>query len=189
MSGGFTIFSGLMGTAGALPANLVEWRAFLGTTMQTQIAMNKFGFRAYDQLAKRRALAIKYPESYLDAKRTRIMGGHIPAGVDGSAGYAEILYGGTPDTDIDGVAGEVAKLYKDTIAKVYRAGGDEATATKWATQVAEGVKASGLALVEVEYPPLIDDVSERNLLMNTLGTVGGRIAFGEPSTKALVRKK
>lgn len=158
-----------------------------------EVAKGKFGFKAYDRLAKLRAFAITHPALYLAAKNARIMGGITsPQAADfpGGEEMIKLLYGVDPNTGVIGVAGEVADIYASTIAELYDAGSDEKTADQYASAVAQALLTSKMSVIEAEFPEPFTDTSERNLVMNQLGTVGGRIAMGAPKLKstALVRK-
>jgi len=163
-------------------------------TYAQEVAKNKFGFRAYDRLGKLRTLAITKPAVYLAAKRARIMGGvKSPQANDAATGNLsdediETLYGVKPNTDVTGVAGEVANIYASTLHELYTAGADESTAEKYATAVAQALLQSKMTVIEAEFPDPIDNASERNLLLNQLGTVGGRIALTTPKIKSIGHK-
>lgn len=154
-----------------------------------QVAIDKFGFRAYSKLAQRREVAITHPGAYLKAKQIRINGGLVPPDADvGGSANREILYGAAVGANINGVAGDVAQAYADTLIQLYDAGADEATSEKFATAVAESLMRSKLAIVESEFPDIIDSSSEKNLLLNTLGTLGNRVALGTPKLKSITQK-
>jgi len=193
MSSLITLRTAFPGTAGGgfVGINSASATAILnqliGSGYSKLVAQNKFGFRAYNQLAQRRAYAIQYPADYLDAKRMQIVGGTAPAAVGtaaNGAAIADALYG-THGAAIPGVAGDVANIYSSTLKELYDAGADEKTADEYATRIANAVMQSKLAVVEAMYPPIYDSASEKNLMLNTLGNVGNRAALTAPKLKGI----
>jgi len=173
--------------AAALLANLK------GEGYAKAVAQNKFGFRAYKRLGDLRKLAITKPTAYLTAKTVRIIGGKSPKADEAASGSLSAddiltLYGTAPEKDVPGVAGEVTGIYASTLTSLYDAGADEKTAEQYATAVAQSLLQSKMAVIESEFPDIIDNTSERNLLLNQLGTVSGRLALSAPKLKSIAHK-
>jgi hypothetical protein len=142
-------------------------------------ARSQLGFRAYENVAKKRNVALTHPDIYLKAKAIKISGGEIPM-VQGQPrdvidawtalfpGVANI--GGNAPIDVDALVGDqrsiaaqVADVYANTLRSLYNAGADVETSEKYAKQVAQSLADAKLAIVEMDMPDYLGESAEKSL--------------------------
>jgi hypothetical protein len=127
-------------------------------------AMNKLGFRAYQNLSGKKQVAMTKPDEYLKAKRDFILGVGRDNAKVATAGHSEILYGEHKEKDIPGVAKEASELYAKTLLELYKAGADEETAEKYARQVGQALADSKMAIINLQFPDYYGEDAEKSLL-------------------------
>src|SRR5579883_500458 len=142
-------------------------------------ASNILGFRAYNNLASKRNIALTHPDVYLNVKRLKVVGGDIPAGAitaQNVAAYQALLPGvaGIQANNVNAIPiahsikDDVAELYANTLTNMYNAGLDEKSASDYARQLAQVLSDSRFAQLELEMPDYYGTGAEREVFTSTL---------------------